>query len=187
MLWKPRIFRKFLVFCIILQCFRQCENDFPMCLVFRWIKYCQSVIVLTNSNIFIYSIQNQGKLGHIAAKTSVPRVSSSGAPRIWQSSYLGVKFNKELVFDTFGMILERLGAQHFKKANRSNLKTVTCDGLTDHCLNKVGSPNDQNSGRLYLFPKITQLHTAGFKQWPATHHRLPFLKLLWLVFWKNVS
>ena len=48
MLWKPRIFRKFLVFCIILQCSRQCENDFPMCLVFRWIKYCQSVIALTN-------------------------------------------------------------------------------------------------------------------------------------------
>ena len=81
---------------------------------------------------------------------------------MWQSSYLGVKFNKELVFDTFGMILERLGAQHFKKANRSNLKTVTCDGLTDHCLNKVGSPNDQNSDMLYLFPKITQLRT--FKQ-----------------------
>jgi len=48
MLWKPRIFIKFLVFCVVLQCSRQCENDFPMFLVFCWIKYCQSVIVLTN-------------------------------------------------------------------------------------------------------------------------------------------
>ena len=67
------------------------------------------------SNVFFYTPQNQGKLGHIAAKTSVPRVSSSGAPRMCHSSYLGVKFNKELIFDAFKMILERLGAQHFKK------------------------------------------------------------------------
>ena len=45
---KPRIYMKFLVFCIILQCSRQCESDFPMFLGFRWIKYCQSGIALTN-------------------------------------------------------------------------------------------------------------------------------------------
>ena len=45
---KPRIFIKFLVFCVELQCSRQCENVFPMFLIFCWIKYCQSVIALTN-------------------------------------------------------------------------------------------------------------------------------------------
>ena len=39
---------KFLVFYVELQCSRQCENVFPMFLVFCWIKYCQSVIALTN-------------------------------------------------------------------------------------------------------------------------------------------
>ena len=48
MLWKPKIFIKFLVFCVVLQCSRQCENGFPMFLVFCWIKYCQSFIALTN-------------------------------------------------------------------------------------------------------------------------------------------
>ena len=45
---KPRIYMKFLVFCVALQYSRQCENDFPMFLVFRWIKYYQSVTALTN-------------------------------------------------------------------------------------------------------------------------------------------
>ena len=45
---KPRIYMKFLVFYVELQCSRQCENVFPMFLVFCWIKYCQSVIALTN-------------------------------------------------------------------------------------------------------------------------------------------
>ena len=48
MLWKPRIFIKVLVFSVVLQCSRHCENGFPMFLVFCWIKYCQSVIALTN-------------------------------------------------------------------------------------------------------------------------------------------
>ena len=45
---KPRIYMIFLVFCVVLQYSRQCENDFPMFLVFCWINYCQSVIALTN-------------------------------------------------------------------------------------------------------------------------------------------
>ena len=48
MLWKPMNFIKFLVFCVVLQCSRQCQDGFPMFLVFCWIKYCQSVIALTN-------------------------------------------------------------------------------------------------------------------------------------------
>ena len=46
--------------------------------------------------MFFYTIQNQGKLGQIAAKPSVPIVSGSGAPRMCHSSYLGVKLTKEL-------------------------------------------------------------------------------------------
>ena len=68
------------------------------------------------------------KLGQIAAKPYVPRVSRSGTPRMRHSSYLGVKFTKELISDVFIMILERLGAQKLLKANHSNLKMVTCDG-----------------------------------------------------------
>ena len=64
---------------------------------------------------FFYTPQNQGKLVQIAAKPSVPIVSSSGAPRMCHRSYLGVKFNRELIFDAFKIILERLGAQYFKK------------------------------------------------------------------------
>ena len=41
------------------------------------------------------------ELGAIHAKPSVPMVSSSGAPRMCHSSYLGVKFNKEFIFDVF--------------------------------------------------------------------------------------
>ena len=45
---KPRIYMNYLVFCVALQYSRQCENDFPVSLVFCWITYCQSVIALTN-------------------------------------------------------------------------------------------------------------------------------------------
>ena len=48
------------------------------------------------SNVFFNAKQNQGKLGQIAAKTSVPIVSGSGAPRMCHSSYLGVKLTKQL-------------------------------------------------------------------------------------------
>ena len=45
---KPRIFIKILVFCVVLQSSRQCENDLSTFLFFVESKYCQSVIALTN-------------------------------------------------------------------------------------------------------------------------------------------
>ena len=87
-------------------------------------------------------------------------VSISGAPQMCHSSYLRVKFVKELGFDVFRMILERLGVQNFKKLtivawqlypvmdNRSLFETRWDHQMTG------------NSVILSLFPKITQLRTA---------------------------